>query len=352
VKNKRILFIGLVIILMLGACKEEGLDIGAESSIPVKVEPVELKPIKEYVTATGTVYAIQEALLKSEQSGYYVLQKNPRTGSPFAMGDRVRKGELLVSLENQEFVNQTAIVSKKLNHEVSKWEHEKQKAIYEKGGITLRELTDAERAYIDAKYSFENAKIALDKLRIVASFDGLIVDLPYYSPNQWIESNSPVVQLMDYSQLYADVTLPRKEMSNITRGQQAEVTSYGITAQTLPGTVTQVSPALDPESRMFKLRVVALNKNLLFKPGTFVKLDIVVKQKDSALVIPKEIILDRRGIKTVFIVQRGIAIERRLRTGMSSREEIEVLEGLKQGDSLVVEGFETLRHRSKVKVIQ
>lgn len=351
-KHTQIIFIALVILLVLTACKEESLGVGAESSIPVRVEPVKLKSIKEYVTATGTVYAVQEELLRAEQSGNYRLQRNPRTGAAFAMGDKVQKGEVLVLLNNQEFVNQTAIESKKLNYEVSERELGKQKAIYEKGGITLKELTDAERALIDAKYNYENAKLALEKLKVSAPFTGLIVDIPYYSVNQWIDTNTPVVRLMDYSHLYAEVTLPGKEMGNVARGQKVEVTNYSTTIQTLLGTVTQTSPALDPESRMFKLRLEIPNKKLLFKPGTFVKVDIIVKEKDSAIVIPKDIILDRRGAKTVFVVQRGISIERRLQTGMSNREEFEVLNGLKEGESLVVEGFETLRNRSKVKVLK
>jgi RND family efflux transporter MFP subunit len=174
--------------------------------------------------------------------------------------------------------------------------------------------------------------------------------LPYFTPNQLVETGSLLAQVMDYSRLHAEVTLPGKEMGRVERGQRALVSGYTGSADTLTGIVTQVSPALDPDSRMFKLSLEIANDSLLFKPGMFIKIHIVVDAKDSTLVIPKDIILERRGAKTVFVVDKGIAVERRLETGLANRLEIEVISGLKEDDRLVVEGFETLRNRSKVKI--
>lgn len=334
----------------MAGCSDDDLDIDVESSIPVRVETITYQPMKEYVFATGSVQAINDALLKAQQSGYYTLQQNPRTGAPFAMADRARMGEVIAILHNPEFENQVAYDSKKLNNEVSKREFEKQKTLYDKGGITLRELTDAERAAIDARYGFDNAVLQLQKLLITSPFDGVIVDLPYFSKGQLVEAGTVVTHVMDYSRLHSQITLPGKEMGRIKRGQTAFVTNYNHEADTLIGLVTQVSPTLDPESRMFKVSLSIANDSLIFRPGMFVKIDLVVKEKDSALVIPKEVVLDRRGNKTVFVVQKGIAVERKLDIGLENRYQIEVLSGLAVDERLVVEGFETLRHRSNVKV--
>lgn len=350
-KNKWAAFLTVILLLVLVGCSGESASLDVDSSIPVRVETVELKPMKEFVSATGTVYAIKEAFLKAEQVGDYRLQANPRTGKGFGMGDRVLQGEVVIVLDNPEYENQVAIKSKKLNYEISQREFEKQQRIYKKGGITLRELSDAERSYIDAEYNYENAKISLAKLKISVPFTGTIVDLPYYSPGQRIEANATMVQVMDYSRLYTDVTLPGKDMGRLVRNQAVVLTHYNST-DSFPGTVTQVSPSIDPESRMFKLRIEIDNKGGSLKPGMFMKADIVVKEKQSTLVIPKEVVLDRRGSKTVYIVERGVARERRLETGMENRDQIEVLDGLKKEDRIVVEGFETLRHNSKVKVIK
>lgn len=346
-----ILFLMMTVIIMATGCSSENVSVQSETEVPVRVKDVEFKAMKEFVSTTGTVYAVGEVELKIEQAGDYKLNINRKTNKPYAMGDAVNAGETIVIIDNPEFVNQVAIDSKKLNYDISKREFEKQQRIHKKGGITLRELTDAERSYIDAGYAYENAKISLEKLKITAPIKGTIVDLPYFSPKQRVETNIVVGKVMDFSRLYTDVTLPGKEMPKISRDQSIIATHYNST-ETLPGKVTQVSPSLDPETRMFKLRIEINNKNLTLKPGMFTKIDIISKEKPSTIVIPREIVQDRRGTKTVFIIQRGIAIERKIQIGMINEKQIEVLKGLEKNDRIVVEGFETLRHRSKVKILK
>ena len=268
------------------------------------------------------------------------------------MGDSVAANTLLFSLDNPEYVNQIAMDSKKLSLESAEREFTKQQSVYEKGGITLSEVKDAEKALVDARYNFDNAKISLAKLEIRAPFSGVIVNLPHYTSSQWVEANTEVATLMDYSRLYAELTLPGKEMGRIQQNQNVTVSNYSQEKQQLEGKVTQISPALDPTSRMFKIKIEASNQDLLLKPGMFVRADIVIQEKENVIVIPKDIILDRRGHKTVYVAQRGIALERRLEMGIETSDSVEVIKGLNPDESLIIEGFETLRNRSHVKVIE
>jgi len=347
-----IFFIILISILVLSGCQQERMTEQTGTTIPVRVMEVKKSSIQEFVTATGTVYAVKETILKTEQAGRYKLRRNPRTGKPFVMGDSVAASTLLFSLDNPEYVNQTAMDSKKLSRESAEREFTKQQGVYEKGGITLSEVKDAEKALIDARYNFDNAIISLAKLEIRAPFKGIIVNLPHYTSSQWVEANTEVATLMDYSRLYAELTLPGKEMDRIQQNQNVAVSNYSQEKQQLEGKVTQISPALDPTSRMFKLKIEAANQDLLLKPGMFVRADIIVQEKEDVIVIPKDIILDRRGRKTVYVVQRGIALERRLELGIDNSDSVEVTKGLNPDDSLIIEGFETLRNRSRVKVIE
>ena len=335
----------------LWSCSEEGPRIDVESAIPVRVEKVTRRPIAEYVTATGTARAAREGQLVCLQAGLYDLQTSPRTGRPYAMGDEVPAGELLVRLVNAELVNQVSEDSRELAFTSARREFDKQQALFEKGGITLRELTEAERAFIDARYALESAHLQLARLEVRAPFDGVLVDLEHYSPGQRLAAGAAIGQVMSYRSLFAKVSLPAQEMSRVRPGQAALVTHYGAAeVDTLRGRVDQVSPVLDRESRMFTATLIIDNDSLAIRPGMFVKVEIVAAAKDSALVIPKDVVLDRGDSKAVFVVEKGLALERRLETGLSNREEIEVLSGLAVDDRLVVEGFETLRDRSKVRV--
>jgi len=334
------------------SCEDDGPDIDVESAIPVEALRIEPKPISEYVFATGTVVAEKDALLKAEQSGYYQLEINSRTGKTFAMGDTVRSGDLIVSLKNPEFVYSVQFDSKKINYDVSKREFDKQKSLYDKGGVTLRELANAEQDHINARYAYDNALLQLGKLKFEAPYDGILVDLPFYSPGSKIDVGSIIVRVMDYSTLHTEISLPGKDMGNIEVGDLVMATNYSQPEDTLTGVVEQVSPAVDPDSRTFKVGVEISNDSLILRPGMFVKLDIVVDSKDSAIVIPKDVILDRRGSKTVFVVEKGVALERQIETGLSNPDEVEVISGLEAEERLVVRGFETLRNRSKIKVIK
>ena len=335
----------------LWSCAEEGPQIDVESAIPVRVEAVSQWPIAEYVTATGTAQAQRQGNLTCLQAGSYRLQRNPRTGQAFVMGDDVREDELIVMLENPELVNQAGMDSKKLAFSSAQREYEKQQILFDKGGITLRELTEAERAFIDSRYALESAQLQLDKLEVRAPFDGVLVDIEHYSPNQLLAAGAAVGQIMDYRVLYAEVSLPGKEIGRVQPGQHVLATHSGSTAiDTLRGQVAQVSPVLDTQSRMFKATLSIANDSLNIRPGMFMRVDVVVASKDSTIVIPKDVVIDRGDTKHVFVVDKGLALERSLETGLSNRFEIEVLSGLEVDEQLVVEGFETLRNRSKVKL--
>lgn len=88
------------------------------------------------------------------------------------------------------------------------------------------------------------------------------------------------------------------------------------------------------------------------RPGMFVKAEVVVEKRDSAIVIDRDIIQNKRGGKVVFIVERNAAVEKRINTGIETDDEVEILSGLKTGEKLVVEGYEMLSNRTKVKVQQ
>ena len=153
---KRYLLIGL---LLLIACQTQDPGMDADIVVPVSVQEIKPKPIEEFITTTGTVYSTQEVLMNSEISGYYQLVKNPKTGRAFALGDFVDAGQEIIHIEDKETESNIKIESQTLNLDISKREFEKQQSLYEKGGVTLRELKNAELAFINAKYSLDNALI-------------------------------------------------------------------------------------------------------------------------------------------------------------------------------------------------
>jgi membrane fusion protein, multidrug efflux system len=338
--------------LLIAACGGQPSTSQSEVEIPVSVEEVVKKPIEEYVIATGTVNATGDATLASETAGFYRLGVNPATGREFALGDRVKKGQVLVYLDNPEQVNTIRIEIKKMALETAQREYEKQKSIYEKGGVTERDLKTAEQNAIDTRYSYENAQMQLAKLTVEAPFDGLIVELPYFTRGVRVNQSTTLARVMDYGKLNMEVSLPGKLLGRIQPGQDARVMNYSVPDKVLSGKVTQVSPALESDTRAFVASLDIDNPDQVLRPGMFVKAEIVTSRADSALVIDKDIILSRGNRRMIFVVNRGIAQERRITLGLENPDQVQVTEGLEAQERLVVKGFETLRDGSRVKITQ
>lgn len=351
-KNFRILLILAGIIAVTVSCNNQPQSEATELAVPVSVENVKLQSIRQFVNTTGTAKSIYETTLTSEITGEYHLMKNPATGAPFKLGDKVKEGQVIVRLEDEEYVNGIALESQKLNLDIAEQEYEKQKSLYDKGGVTLRELRNSEVSKTNAQYSYESAQIRLAKMNVVAPFSGVIVDLPYYTQGTRVASGAEMVSLMGYDKMYMEINLPEKNISDVKVGQEVLITNYTIEEDTLTGTVSELSPMISNETRTFAGKLTINNPDLKLRPGMFVKADIITAQKDSTIVIPKNIILSGNRGKYVFVVGRNSsADDRRITTGLENQEYIEITEGLNRNDRLIIKGFETLRDNSKVKVI-
>lgn len=341
----------ILLAIALASCRNQDQNLTADVEIPVSVQDITLKPIEEFINTTGTAYPKGQIELKSKISANYYLEKNPQTGRPWKMGDRIKAGDLIARLEDREYIISVKLETTQLNLELAESELKKQESLYEKGGVTLKELKTASIEYENAKTNLETAKLQMGKTRIVSPINGVIVDLRYYTQGTQIESGSIIAGVMDYQTMYMEVQLPEKYISILKPGQEVRLTNYTIPEDTIMGHVTQLSPAINADTRTFKGSVEISNTNYLLRPGMFVRADIVTSRKDSAIVIPKNIILSRQRGKTVFIVQRGLAEERIIETGLENLMDVEVTRGLMKNDRVVISGYETLSNRSRIKIV-
>ena len=349
---KRIAIILLLATVLLAACDDEGEDLNKDISVPVSVKELTPGSLEEYISTTGTVNPVKEVTLKAEITGSYKLVKNEATKKPYALGDYVKAGAVIISIEDKEYENNIKIKSLELQLEISEQVFEKQKSLYKKGGVTLSELKNSEIEFINSKYSYEDALIRLKKMKVVAPFSGTIVELPYKTTGTRIDASTELITIMDYRNLLMDLNLAVKNIEVVDVGQKVRIMNYTIPDDTLTGYIAQLSPSIDPQSRSFKAIVKIDNKELLLRPGMFAKGEIIVASKDSIIVIPKNIILSKQRGNTVFVIDKGLAQERIITFGLENPEYVEVVTGLELKENMVTKGFETLRNKSKVKVVK
>lgn len=335
---------------ILSACGNRPQNSTGDVATPVTVVELKKSSISKYINTTGTANPTYGAELNSEMSGSYQLQNNPKTGKPFKLGDAVSKGQTIIRLQDAEYENGIALDSKELSLEIAEQEQSKQKMLYEKGGVTLSEMRNTEVRVTNARYDYENAKLSLEKMRIKAPFNGVIVNLPHYTPSVKVEQGKPMVGVMDYGRMYMDINLPESAINEVKVNQPVYITHYTLPEDTLKGVISELSPAISMETRTFKGKITIQNDDLKIRPGMFVKADIIVNRADGTIVIPKNVVQSQRNRKHVYIVEKNAAVMREIKTGLEDENNIEVISGLAENDNLVIRGFETLRDNSKVKV--
>lgn len=338
--------------LLLSSCNQPDMQVNTTIEVPVGVIEVSTSSIEEFVSTTGSVYPLKDVSLSSEITGEYNLQINPATGKPYALGDHVKAGATIIKLEDEEYVNDLRIKSKEVDKEISKLEYEKQQALYKKGGVTLRDLKNAEITLLDTEYDMESSRLNLAKMSIEAPFSGIIADLPYFTEGTRVATGTEMVNIIDFERLFLEANLPEKYFRNIEKGYKVYVSSYTSTIDTLLGTITQISPSIDPEARTFKCFVEVDNQEEVLLPGMFVKADLVVNSAEEVIVIPKDIIMSRNRNQIVYVVEQGVASERTITTGLQNSDDTEVKMGLLKGESIVNSGFETLRDQSRVRILR
>ncbi len=348
---KRYIIIACVLALAAGCGSP---NTSYQTTVEVSVSVTDLEPgfIEEFITTTGSVVATGDVSVTTQVEGLYHPATNAATDRPYAFGDRVRKDDVLVTLENPDEENSIRMESVKLSLDNTQRNYEQQKVLYDKGGVTLSELKDAERSLVDSKYSYESALLREKRMTVIAPITGVIVDMPAYTPGVRVASGSEVARIMDYSTLTLDVNIPERRLGEVVVRQEVRVSNYSIPDRVLSGAVTQVSPAVNPDTRTFKAVVSVRNPDLILRPGMFVKADIVVQRHENVIVIPKGGLSTRRNRNSVFVVERGFAAERMVTTGLENADHVEIAQGLQTGDRLVTSGFETLRQGSQVKIVQ
>ena len=336
--------------VLMAGCRQENTMNRNEIPTPVSVTDITYGSISKVFTTNSTAISNAEAELSTEMAGKYHLQKNPATGKPYKLGDKVKKGALIARIEDKSYENSISIESKRLNLELAEQEQVKTKSLYDKGGATLTEVKNSEVKIMNSRLDYENAEMNLEKMNIRAPFDGVIVNLPHYSEEAKLNSGTSVVTIMDYSTMLLEINLPESAINEVKVGQKANITHYTLPKDTIIGEITELSPAISAETRTFKGKLVIDNRKLLIRPGMFVKADIVTESHNSTIIIPKNIVRNDRNRRTVFVVDQGIARAKQVKLGLEDKTSVEVLSGLDKDDQLIIRGYETLRDGSKVKI--
>jgi len=170
---------------------------------------------------------------------------------------------------------------------------------------------------------------------VVAPFEGSIRER-LVARGDYAAAGAPVAVLVRVHPLRLRLAVPERESSGVRIGQAVTINVEGEEGER-SGRIARVAPALREDDRTLAVEAEIPNPDGHLRPGSFVRASIVIEAADPAVLVPQSSIVTFAGIQKVIGVESGKAVEKRVRTGRQSGEQIEIVEGLKAGEAVVVQ---------------
>lgn len=215
--------------------------------------------------------------------------------------------------------------------------------------VSQRESIRGAQAQMNAaKAHSENATVQLSYARILSPITGVVADRSVY-PGEMPPSGTPIISIIDISQIVARANVPVKEAASVSVGRPARITGPD---GDLAGKVTVVSPAVDPNTTTVEVWVQVANPGERLKPGGTVRVAIIAETIQNTMVVPAAALLnsDEGGQKIMVVTKDSVAHERKVSVGVRQGDRVQILSGLQEGDQVVTSGGLGLEDKAKVTI--
>jgi membrane fusion protein (multidrug efflux system) len=297
------------------------------------------QPIEDKIQSTGTVMANEEVEIRSEVAGRIVLIN-------FGEGNHVRKGDLLVKINDDEL--QAQLKKLLLDEKLAKDDVFRKEKLLEMKAVSQEEYDISINSLGIIQAQIDLVRSQLDKTSIYAPFSGQI-GLRYVSPGGYISSSMLIARIQETNPVKVEFSVPEKYISKINLGTEVKFTVEG-NDSTFTCKVYALEPRINPDTRAAAVRAKCSNPGNLLIPGAFAKVEIILQEIPDALVVPSEVLIpDIKGQK-VFTYKNGKIKTFYVTTGIRTENSVQITEGLNPGDTIITTGLLQLREEMPVKV--
>ena len=363
----------------------------ASAPLPVKVSTARIQDLEKRIKSPGEVYTERKVTLKAEVKGVlkrlYVQE-----------GKHVRTAELLAGLDDTPYrlkleqdeatrlkclsellldklfeepethkTSEDVLNLKKAEQAlaeaekgfkeglISQKELEKARQDYELAqigsGLKRDEIIASSKGLTQAEVNVKISRMELEKTKITAPFSGIITQIKV-APGETIEAGRELFTLVDVSQLKIEARVLETEVGRIKQGREADIRFSAYPGRLFKGRVAAISPLVSAADRTCSVFINLDNPAEEIKPGMHAEVEIVSEIFEKRLLVPQEAVLQRGGRPLVFVVENGLAKWRYIQIGQENEQFVEVLDGVKEGEQVIVEGHMTLAHDSPVRIIE
>ncbi|WP_163340207.1 efflux RND transporter periplasmic adaptor subunit [Desulfopila sp. IMCC35008] len=264
-------------------------------------------------------------------------------------GDRVQKGDVIARIEEADY--RIAIDRAKAAYNLAKADFDRDKSIYTKGMIPTADLESRKTGMQTAKADLEKAELQYSRCKITAPMDGVIERLDAKVGLQ-LSVGDPIARILEIDRLKGVIGIPESDVSAIRTLDAVDITIQALDDMMLTAKKHFLSPAPGSIARLYDLELEIDNLSGKIMPGMFIRADIVKRTVKDAIAIPFYSVISRNNEQFVFIEKDGIAEKRDISLGIMEQWMVEIPEGLKEGERLIVEGHRDIESGQQVRVVK
>jgi len=335
-----------VILVVLQACNgSEEMSENTEDDtpiIPVEVSNVSRGNISAYYSNTATLEAEQEATVVSKVRGIieelYVEE-----------GDRVQAGQIIAKIEDDQYQIEADRAKATLDRLYN--EFQRNKELFERELIAAETFQNSQYEFESQKATYDLAALNLEYTSVRSPISGVISER-FVKAGNMIGTDQRMYRVTDFTPLQAVLHIPEHEMAKIRKDQRAELRVDALPNETFVGHVERISPVVDSETGTFKVTIYVDETKDMLRPGMFGRVKIVYDTRENTRMIPKSAVISEDLAESVYVIKDSLAFKKEIQTGYTNGSNVEILNGLEDGEMVVTIGQGSLQDSSKVSIIE
>ena len=333
----------IFVFLFLISCKEKSKSNESPAvprgNVAIQAEGfiVKERPLSENIEVPGSLLPFEETDIRSEIPGRLVQLNIPE-------GSSVKAGFLLAKLFDGDLQAQLRKLQVQL--EISTKTAERQKELLTINGISQQEYDLSELQVNNLKADIELVKVNIVKTEIRAPYDGRI-GLKNISLGAYVTPTDIITSIRQVNQLKLEFTIPEKYSEGMKRGQLVNFTVSG-TSQKFTSSVIATETSIEATTRTLRVRAVVKGNNPSLVPGNFAKISLQMGKNERALIVPTQAIIPQARNKNAVVYNNGTAKFIPVITGIRDSSYIQIIDGLKAGDTVIITALLAIRPDSKI----
>ncbi|HXV64983.1 MAG TPA: efflux RND transporter periplasmic adaptor subunit [Vicinamibacteria bacterium] len=339
-------FVLALITAILSGCDEAPVE-------PVNVVPPEAPPINVHVTKLAASALEDRLHLAGRLEPWVEVEVSTELGGTvqqveFEKGRRVREGQVLARVGTD--LLDAALAEADAEFQAAEADFNKTTELFSRQAVPRQDLIEATSLFKRAEARVAQAKLRVERSIIRAPVSGVAVSREV-EPGEVIAPGSRITVLHQVDKLKAVAGIPENDIVYFSSGSGAAIEIDAYPAREFRGRIFFLGPAATGQNRTFPIEVEVDNKTAELRPGMIVRLSLVRRVFEEAIVVPRDAVLERDEGSVAFVLDGERARERPVTTGPSESGKIVVVEGLSVGEELIVRGHRNLIDGQRVRVV-